>query len=32
VVVGGQLKLHNGAAVTLSTDTSLENPQTLPKE
>ncbi len=32
VVVGGQLKLHNGAAVTLSTDTSLENPTTLPKE
>ena len=32
VVVGGQLKLHNGAAVTLSTDTSLENPTSLPKE
>jgi membrane fusion protein, multidrug efflux system len=32
VVVGGQLKLHNGATVTLSTDTSLENPTTLPKE
>jgi len=32
VVVGGQLKLHNGATVTLSTDTSLENPTSLPKE
>jgi multidrug efflux system membrane fusion protein len=32
VVVGGQLKLHNGATVTLSTDTSLVNPTTLPKE
>jgi multidrug efflux system membrane fusion protein len=32
VVVGGQLKLHNGAAVSLSSDTSLENPSTLPKE
>jgi len=32
VVVGGQLKLHNGAEVSLSSDTSLENPTTLPKE
>jgi multidrug efflux system membrane fusion protein len=32
VVVGGQLKLHNGASVSLSSDTSLENPTTLPKE
>jgi multidrug efflux system membrane fusion protein len=32
VVVGGQLKLHNGAPVSLSSDTSLENPGALPKE
>jgi len=32
VVVGGQLKLHNGAAVSLSKDTSLENPGALPNE
>jgi multidrug efflux system membrane fusion protein len=32
VVVGGQLKLHNGAPVSLSSDTSLENPGELPKE
>jgi multidrug efflux system membrane fusion protein len=32
VVVGGQLKLHNGASVSLSSDTSLENPGELPKE
>jgi multidrug efflux system membrane fusion protein len=31
-VVGGQLKLHNGATVSLSNDTSLENPGELPKE
>jgi multidrug efflux system membrane fusion protein len=32
VVVGGQLKLHNGAAVSLSSDNSLETPAELPKE
>ena len=32
VVVGGQLKLHNGAAVTISQDRSLENPDTMPVE
>jgi multidrug efflux system membrane fusion protein len=32
VVVGGQLKLHNGAAVQLSDKKSLENPAEMPKE
>ena len=32
VVVGGQLKLHNGADVTISKDRSLENPETMPVE
>lgn len=32
VVVGGQLKLHNGAPVTISTDRSLENPEQMPVE
>jgi len=32
VVVGGQLKLHNGAPVALSDDKSLVNPSTLPVE
>ena len=32
VVVGGQLKLHNGAAVTISKDRSLENPAEMPVE
>ena len=32
VVVGGQLKLHNGAEVILSDQQSLQNPATVPKE
>jgi len=32
VVVGGQLKLHNGAAVTISKDRSLDNPEEMPVE
>ena len=32
VVVGGQLKLHNGSPVTVSEDHSLENPATMPTE
>jgi multidrug efflux system membrane fusion protein len=32
VVIGGQLKLHNGAPVSLSQDKSLANPTELPKE
>jgi|AraplaMF_Col_mMF_1032025.scaffolds.fasta_scaffold00012_206 multidrug efflux system membrane fusion protein len=32
VVVGGQLKLHNGAAVTLSETKSLQTPTEVPKE
>jgi multidrug efflux system membrane fusion protein len=32
VVVGGQLKLHTGAPVTISKDRSLENPETMPVE
>ena len=32
VVVGGQLKLHNGAPVSVSQDHSLESPTTMPVE
>jgi multidrug efflux system membrane fusion protein len=32
VVVGGQLKLHNGAEVVLSDQKSLQNPTEMPKE
>ena len=32
VVVGGQLKLHNGAEVILSDQKSLQNPVEVPKE
>lgn len=32
VVVGGQLKLHNGAAVTISKDRSLDPPEQMPVE